>query len=166
MSASSLTAWASECQGRRRGSTDDEASHRHDAYRWPARLGQPAVQWQSALAANSEYRSSRRVRRAAGSRLCVQVLQSYEMLARDMPMQGTTRSGYIHATDWYATFLTLAGLSAAEIANDARAAAAHLPAIDSINMLSFLFRTLTARLLPRALGPRSRSTAPSRERVR
>lgn len=77
-------------------------------------------------------------------------------------MQGTTRSGCIHATDWYATFLTLAGLSAAEIANDARAAAAHLPAIDSINMLSFLFRTLTARLLPRALGPRSRSTAPSK----
>ena len=96
---------------------------------------------------------SSRVRRAAGSRLCVQVLQSYEMLARDMPMQGTPRSGYIHATDWYATFLTLAGLSAAEIANDARAAAAHLPAIDSINLLSFLFNCTSTSQSPRTEIP-------------
>ena len=40
---------------------------------------------------------------------------------------------------WYATFLTLAGLTASEIAIDARAAAAHLPAVDSINMVPFLF---------------------------
>ena len=53
----------------------------------------------------------------------------------------------------YATFLTLAGLTAAEIATDGRAAAAHLPPVDSVNMLTFLFNGTATSQSPRTEIP-------------
>ena len=49
-------------------------------------------------------------------------------------VRGTRASGWMHLADWYATFCALAGVDAA----DARAAAAGLPPIDSLDMSALL----------------------------
>ena len=49
-------------------------------------------------------------------------------------MRGTKTEGYIHLADWYGTFCGLAGVDA----TDARAAAANLPPVDSMDMWPLL----------------------------
>ena len=51
--------------------------------------------------------------------------------------RGATENGYIHCADWYATILGLAGLDAEQIV-DARAAAAGLPPLDSLDVWPLL----------------------------
>jgi arylsulfatase A-like enzyme len=49
-------------------------------------------------------------------------------------VRGSVNEGIMHIADWYATFAALAGVDP----TDAKAAAAGLPAIDSINQWPFL----------------------------
>ena len=51
--------------------------------------------------------------------------------ALPLAMHGKTTEGYIHIADWYATFCEIGGCDGA---SDASAAAADLPAIDSLSM--------------------------------
>ena len=51
--------------------------------------------------------------------------------------RGTTYEGWMHLADWYATFCALAGVDP----TDARAAAAGLPPIDSLDMSAVLLGT-------------------------
>ena len=51
--------------------------------------------------------------------------------ALPLAMRGKTTEGYIHIADWYATFCEIGGCDGA---SDASAAAADLPAIDSLSM--------------------------------
>lgn len=71
-------------------------------------------------------------------------------------VRGTTQSGLIHIADWYATFASLAGVSAAALV-DARAAAAGLPALDSINVWALVSGSNVTS--PRTEVPLSAATA-------
>ena len=70
-------------------------------------------------------------------------------------MRGTIESGHIHIADWYATFAGLAGVSSATLV-DRRAAAAGLPALDSIDVWPLVSGTNTTS--PRVEVPLSAAT--------